>query len=265
MTVLTLERYTPLEREDGFPWTAARIQEAAAPTGTWAQIDQITLTPLDSDPANPATRDLTTTHATLTEGWYRVIWVDGSGATSSPTPPVQNLSDLAGGTRPSVAEVAALLRARTKIAGGKEVGTFNTQTRPTGSEVEVLIDQAVDEIEGKVQPVDTTVPAWTQQGDTYNASGSPYERRIRRAITLYAAILIELSYFPEQVRNDQSPVAVYQQLYDERIRALITEGEVGRPGGMGEGTSGAGDAPADAYWSFPDAAPGALVGWASRW
>ncbi len=264
--VVTLSRYTPLERDDTVPWLEALIQEAPDPVaGPWTTIDTIDLSQLpgglDTDPANPITRDLTTSNATLQEGWYRVIWQDGGGNTSSATAPIQNTSDLAEGNRPSVAEVASLLRARTKVLGGKEVGTFNTHTRPTADEVEDIIDQAVDEVSGKVQDVDQTLPYGQTMGP-----GSAYERRCRRAVALQAAILIELSYFPEQIKTGQSPVATYQALYDSRIKALIAEGEHGgQQEGMGDGGSGGGDAPADAAWAFPDAAPGALIGWNSRW
>lgn len=260
MTVVTLPRQTPLPRSDGVPWTQALIQEAAASAGPWTQIDTINLSPVDTDPANPITRDLTTTHATLTEGWYRVIWKDGAANTSAATAPWQNTSELAIGARPSVTEVAALLRARTKARGGSEIGTFNTQTRPTGAEVEALIDDASDEVFGKVQPIDPTLP----EGSAYNAPGSDYERRIRRAIALYAAILIETSYWPEQVKQGQSPAATFQALYESRIRALIAEGETGHAEGEGTGGPGGGDAPADAAWAFP-ADGGGLVGWQTRW
>jgi hypothetical protein len=260
VTVVTLPRRTPLPRSDAVPWTLALIQEASASTGTWATIDTITLSPSDTDPANPVTRDLTTIHATLTEGWYRVIWKDASLNTSAATAPWQNTSELAIGARPSVTEVAALLRARTKVKGGAELGTFNTLTRPTGAEVEALIDEASDEVFGKVQAIDPTLPV----GSAYNAPGSDYERRVRRAVALYAAILIETSYWPEQVKSNQSPAGTWQALYDSRIRALISEGETGRAEGMGEGAGGQGDAPADAAWSFP-ADAGGLVGWQTRW
>lgn len=260
MTVVTLPRQTPLPRSDNVAWAQALIQEAPASAGPWTLIDTLTLSPTDTDPANPITRDLTTVHATLTEGWYRIIWKDAGAHTSAATAPWQNTSELAIGSRPSVTEVAALLRARTKLPGGREAGTFNTQTRPTGAEVEAIIDDSSDEVFGKVQAIDPTLPT----GSAYNAPGSDYERRIRRAIGLYAAILIEASYYPEQVKNDQSPVKTYQELYDSRIRALISEGETGRAEGMGEGASGQGDAPADAAWSFP-ADAGGLVGWQSRW
>ncbi len=165
------------------------------------------------------------------------------------------------GYYPTLDDVAALVRARTKVQGGRTLGEFSDLTSPRADQVQVLIAEAADEVTGKVQPVDYTLPP----GTSYNAPGSDYERRIRRAIALYTAILLELSYYPEQTQNGQSPVAVYQQLYASRLSALIAEGELGHPGGMGGGSGGGGDAPGDASWSFPDAAPGALVGWQSRW
>lgn len=210
----------------------------------------------DSDLGNDTWRYVARLVAPLTAGSYTIVW---QGPETDQTASESVVVEI--GVRPSVASIGALLRARTKILGGTEVGTFTAATRPTDTEVEFLIDQAQDEVGGKVQPVDSTLAP----GDGFNAPGGAYERRYRQAVALYTAILIELSYWPEQVAQNQSPVAAYREMFDSRIRALITEGEVGRPGGMGEGASGAGDAPADSYWSFPDAAPGALVGWASRW
>lgn len=89
--VITFEGYTPTPRYDSVHWTKAHIQEAATATGTWAQIDEITLSPTDSDPTDPQSRNLTTSLASSTVGlWYRIIFVDGSGNTELPTDPVQN-------------------------------------------------------------------------------------------------------------------------------------------------------------------------------
>lgn len=171
---------------------------------------------------------------------------------------------LEAGTRPSVRDVAALLRARTKVNGGRELGTFaDGQTRPGETEVTGLIDDAADEVLGKVVGIDTTLAP----GSAYNAPGSRYERRIRSAIALYAAILIELSYFPEQVEASRSAAGTYQQLYDSRIRSLISEDKTGQPEGMGDsarGGAGGADSPADAAWAFPQDG-GGLIGWSSRW
>jgi hypothetical protein len=153
------------------------------------------------------------------------------------------------GVRPTVAEVAALLRARTKVMGGKEEGTFtlasaNPHTRPTAEEVEVLIDNALAEVLGKVKPA---------------PSGSEYETRVLRAVALYTAILIETSYYPEQAKTGQSAADTYLKLYESRIEAVIAEGETGEPQGTGKD-----DSPADPAWTFPEDA-GGLVGYQTRW
>lgn len=88
--VVSFEDYVPVARYDAVPWTLARIEEAVASEGPWVQIDELPLDPIDSDPANPIERNLSTDDASDAPGlWYRLIWVDGSGALS-PTQPVQN-------------------------------------------------------------------------------------------------------------------------------------------------------------------------------
>jgi hypothetical protein len=209
----------------------------------------------DSDLGTGLWRYVARAVAPLTAGAYQIVWV-GSDSTQTASEPV--IVEI--GVRPSIERVASYIRARTKLKGGAELGTFNAQTRPTDDEVEEFIDDALDEVLGKVQPVDSTLSPGTPMGP-----GSDYERRVRGAVALYAAVTAELSLQPEQVRNDQSPAALLQARYESRIRALIAEGETGRPEGEGSGGPGGGDAPADAAWTFPDAAPGVLVGWASRW
>jgi hypothetical protein len=242
--VVSLERFTPPARSDGVPYTSVRIEEAATSSGPWAVIDTQATAP-DADPEYPATRDLTTTKATLAEGWYRVTWVDLNAVAATPSDAVQNRLELAGGTRPTVADVASKVRARTRVKGGGQAGTFNTKTNPTADDVEALIDEALDEVLGKVREPE---------------AATDYERRVRGAVALYTAILIELSYYPEQVGSGKSPAATYQALYASRIKALIAEGETGEVQGEG----GTADSPADAAWTFP-VGVGGLIGWRSRW
>lgn len=206
-------------------------------------------------------------------GNWSIVFADGTPMTSPTSGYLwieveESLTDsqLTVGVRPPNRQVAGLMRARTKVPGGKEQGVFvdgpaTAATRPTATQVDGLIDDALDEVLGKVQPIDATaVP-----GSAYNAPGSRYERRVRGAVALYAAILIETSYYPEQVRSGQSPVTVYQQLYDSRIRALIAEGETGAAEGMGQGASGGGDAPADAAWGGFPPGIGGLIGNSTVW
>jgi hypothetical protein len=247
--VVTLEDFVPPERADGVHWTQAKIEEAPAVGGAWTLIDTIAV--VVGDPMSPAPQTLTTAQATQAAGWYRVTWADAVGGLSQPTVPVNNAA--ATGLSPTVAEVGALLRARTKTSGGAEVGTFTNATRPTGSEVAVLIDEAVEDITGQIG---TPEP------------GSPLERRARRAAALYAAVLVETSYFPEQVAQGRSVADTYLKLYNSRLAALVKFVEQGGDAGDADGSAGAADADLafdtqivvdDVVYGLPP------IGWGTRW
>lgn len=107
--VVSLEDFRPAPRYDGLPWTDVRIEEAPASTGPWVTLETQALSPVDSDPANPAYRNFTTALGTAAEQWYRVVFLDAAVATGLPTFPIQNVED----DRPvyaSVSELANLLR-----------------------------------------------------------------------------------------------------------------------------------------------------------
>lgn len=97
---------------------------------------------------------------------------------------------------PSSDDVAALLRARTKDLDGKELGVFSGNTRPTDTEVDRLITMAYAEVTG-------------QTGVNLGDRCAPSAQAL---ITIRAAMWVELSYFPEQVRSDRS---VYIELADQ--------------------------------------------------
>lgn len=112
--VVSFEDYTPAPRFDAQPWTEVRIEESsttATPSSTtvWTLIDTIALSPVDADPAAPATRSVTTENANDESGrWYRLIFADAGGDTLQPTFPVQNSE----GAPPyaSAAELAGILK-----------------------------------------------------------------------------------------------------------------------------------------------------------
>jgi hypothetical protein len=106
--------------------------------------------------------------------------------------------------RPSVADVAALLRARTKDAEGREVGTFNEDTRPTDVDVELHISAAV-------ALVGIQIPI-----------GYPdnFTEAVRSLVAYRAALRVEKSYFPEQVRSDRSAYEQLRQEYVDDLQAL---------------------------------------------
>lgn len=130
---------------------------------------------------------------------------------------------------PTVADVGAILRARTQQAledGGGEAGTFNANTRPTATEVQALIEQAC---------ADVTADLGT------TTLGARCEPLAARATALSAAMLVELSYFPEQVASDHSPydrLAEQQKLAAGRLERCVgssssdNEGEPARTGMM---------------------------------
>lgn len=150
---------------------------------------------------------------------------------------------------PGVEAVAALIRARTKVPGGVEAGTFNDNTRPTAAEVEELIAQAVDHVEAAI-------------------GGDPCNDQLREsagaASALLAAILIETSYWPEQAESRGSAAARLESLFNARVKSL-TAAVAEQCGGQGTGGAGDGNSGAIAAGSFSDGIP--LIGrdYPERW
>jgi len=110
-------------------------------------------------------------------------------------------------TRPTVDDVALLLRARTKDSNGNEVGTFDDETRPTGDQVEGHITAAMALV--GVRFGDTTT--WPAEAQTAFASLVAYR----------AALRVEKSYFPEQVRTDRSAYTQLREEYLDDLQALM--------------------------------------------
>lgn len=108
--VVSFERYRPVARYDGIPWTQVRIEEAATEDGTYAEIETIALSPVDSDPSDPDARSFTTELANDGELWYRIVFVDGNGDESAPTDPIQNTDAI--DAYATVPELARILKLR---------------------------------------------------------------------------------------------------------------------------------------------------------
>jgi hypothetical protein len=126
---------------------------------------------------------------------------------------------------PTTQDVAALLRTRTKDLNGTEVGEFTADTRPTTDEATAAIAQAYAEVTGRI--------------------GFEIAERWRDAaralIAIRAAMWIELSYFPEQVRSDRS---VYQELAQQyangatALDATLSDNDPGAGGSARFGSIG---------------------------
>jgi len=242
MYVITFEDYTPPPKYDGIAWSEIHIQESASESGPWTEIDVQSLSPVDADPTEPMARSFTTDQATLPNGWYQIIFRDPAASTALPTTPVQNVPDETMPYLPTLADIGAIMRARTKTVNGDEIGTFNDETRPTGEEVNRIIMQAASDV---TSGVDTDIPE------------SAY-RWARQAITYRAAKLIEISYFPEQIATGRAPYPEYNALFDEALGWL--KEAIGRE--LAEETLGEDILPGQPFWTFPP--PDVLVGWTTK-
>lgn len=107
--------------------------------------------------------------------------------------------------RPTVQDVALLERTRTVTAGGGEEITFTESTRPSASEVSGLIDQALPAILAHLP----------------EAFSEAYYDRARHLVALYTALLIEGSYFREQLDNGSA--ALWRDLLTTGLASLRTE------------------------------------------
>lgn len=204
--VLTFEDYEPSPRDDGSPWTYAEIRESDAEAGDYTLIDTITLSPVDTDPADPQPRSFTTKKATLAAGWYRVDFFDASGA-QSPSEPIYHTNARAN-FLPTLGEVGALLRIRTRDARtGVELGTFTENTRPTDDQVRLLIVKADSKVAARFG----------------NGLPETLREKTRTVTAIRAAMLVELSFFGDQIRAGRSPYTELKELHDEEWKELVAD------------------------------------------
>jgi hypothetical protein len=122
-------------------------------------------------------------------------------------------------TRPTVEQVATLIRARTKDSNGIEVGTFDGDTRPTADQVEKTIDASVALV-GMQLPDAAAIPVELASA-------------VAAVIALDAACRVEKSFWPEQVQTERSPYALLKTEYDEALAALLDTIEAGGTSGFG--------------------------------
>ena len=140
--VITFENYTPTPRYDSIAWTEARIYEAAtadALDADWTLIDTIALSPVDADPSDPASRDLTTELASDTdELWYRIVFADSTGDTLTPTVPVQNVPSPT--PYATVDELARILKIRTPSA--EQTAAMERVLLAAAGEIDAEVDRS---------------------------------------------------------------------------------------------------------------------------
>jgi hypothetical protein len=207
----------------GQPFTTSLVAPAGDITGLGARVE-VPVTRAIVTAFVFAARDGATWTVTLDPpvdpGDYELVW-----RTSDPEPPdyetfipltvtAAGVTPGDGGTGdgaspvlvpPTVQDVAMLAHRRTVNESGKELGTFDATTRPTDIEVDLLIDQAMIAI-----------------------GGQPSGVRSTHNVTLYAAILLESSFYGEQV--DEGSVSVWQDLL-ARAGFVIETGSGGASAG----------------------------------
>jgi hypothetical protein len=120
-------------------------------------------------------------------------------------------------TTPTTADVAAILRARTKDLTGDEIGDFTANTRPTGTDVDRIIAMAYNEVTG-ISGVDLAT----------RCAGLAFS-----LIVIRAAMWVEGSYWPEQVRSDRSIFTELAAQYAAGIPTLIECASGNLPAGDG--------------------------------
>lgn len=106
--------------------------------------------------------------------------------------------------RPSPEDIAILENTRTASGGGGELAEFTETTRPNVDQVELLIDQAMGAVLAQL-PV---------------AAPTFYYDRIKHAVSLYTATLIEGSFFREEL--GAGSVDLWRNLYNSSIASLTT-------------------------------------------
>ena len=159
-------------------------------------------------------------------------------------------------------DVAVLLRARTQDSSDQEIGAWTADTRPTLDEVTRLLAMAQSIVLGKTGPLSAdTLPC---------PSADDVLAQAATCVGLLAAMLVELSYFPEQVQSTRSAYEQYRDLFwgpDLRsglIGELVESVSECQGGGVEPGPDGEGTIVPPASWAFPRD-DGGMVGWQTRW
>jgi hypothetical protein len=109
--------------------------------------------------------------------------------------------------RPTTAQVAKYIRARTKDSTGAEVGDFDGDTRPTDAQCE-------DQISSSLVLVQTRLP------DMSKITDAELLAAVEEVVAMDAACVIEKTYWPEQLGSARSPYAILKAERDEELAAL---------------------------------------------
>jgi hypothetical protein len=198
--------WRPATSEDGTTWSVTLdsppepgdyvlVWRSGAPDGTQSYAPM--------GPFPDPTYEIFVPLFTLDASWAGSGGSGGVGGGGSPLFPTIDR----GQVTPTADDVAALERTRIVDQGGGDPGTFTDATHPTVTEVEKLISIAIEDV----------LVLLPDSMDVANYGS------IRQAVTLYAATLVEASYFREKL--DQGSVELYRELFQSTVRALNLRNE----------------------------------------
>jgi hypothetical protein len=203
--IVSFSDYEVPPRYDGTNWTIARIQESASQNGPWTTIDNIQLPP-DPDPANPSDKSFTTENATLTEGWYLVIFLDNN-TNQAVTDPVFNAAPASYEILATVNDINANLD-----------GTIVNANAQNTSLIQVSVNRVVKGYLSRVVD-NATMASWTSPDVTPDI--------VREAA---AKLIASQLYYNSTSRSSTTtgPNTFAQKLYDDGMALLnqIIEGEI---------------------------------------
>jgi hypothetical protein len=138
---------------------------------------------------------------------------------------------------PDLREVALHIRNRTvERATNQFLGTFTTQTRPSSAEAEEVIEFAVDDVAADVgDPSDPRISVTGQKA-------------IRALIALRAAMIIERSYYGEQIGTNKSSYPALERDWERRLPKVVDAiaedlADEIEPTPEGDGSTGGTDTP----------------------
>lgn len=215
-------------KPDDALWTQYTIQSSVDGT-TWVTFEGPTaLSPQYTDPRNPKNYDFSSVDAPVNALYFRLIWTDSNGVEQT-TEPLTRPMQLPAWT-PSIGDVAEHIPLRTKLGNGTIVGTFTDATKPaTADAVTRLIIKAVK----RVRPMFDDPISDPKQAET-----------ARDLAALWAAMLVELGLFSDQIESEQSPYRQLKEMWDD----LTGGGNEG--GGLGGDDDDVTGRSASATWNF---------------
>lgn len=146
---------------------------------------------------------------------------------------------------PTVDEVGGFMHARTPDRYGNDKGTFDEDTNPTEEQAEKEIVDAYNEVSGRVSDL--------EQDDGEFPCIVRMRERAKSAVIIYAAMLIEIGYFPEETTGQFSPYDRLEKLYENKMKGL-TESVAECIGGGGESVGGDAGTGMPSY-NFDDGVP----------